>query len=141
MSNLDYRPKIDYIPKDINTIDNVGGNPIYGPKVESYMNNLTSDVIVQLSDNLNRIENIKSIIDDKLKNTVVPGDKSILDEVTTELLKNLEDGNKFLETGIITYNLYKQCLDNPLLQNVVYEWDNYQSGINVDLVSFSSTPT
>jgi hypothetical protein len=133
MGYFDYRPKIDYIPKDINTVDNIGKSPVHNKKVENYSKNLPSNVVVNLSVNLAKIDDIKSIIDDKLKNTIVHGNIGILDDVASSILKSMEDGQKFLQDGVITYSLYKQCVDNPLMQPIVYEWENYHSGIDGQL--------
>jgi hypothetical protein len=124
---LEYRPELEYVLKDINTIDNV--NSKVAERVEPYIVNNTSSVINKISEIKESVEGIRTSIDDKLKDFSVKTSIQ-LDDVSKQRILALTDGSKFVSDGTITYQLYKEAKDDPLLSVIVGAWDEYNAGIN-----------
>lgn len=129
MPNIfEYKPQLSYILEDINTIDNISDKDI---KVEEpYIRNLASIGLEAVDKNISRLNNIISEIDDSLRNYNIRNDSELVDPSLNELVQELNDGDKYLNEGIITYNFYKQSKDIPILSNITNEWERQGSAIN-----------
>jgi len=123
-----YKPELKYILDDINTIDNISDEEL---KVEeSYIRNRNSIALDLLEENIRSIGGLKSEIDKRLKNVSVKYKNRPVDESLHELVSTKTDGDIYISEGSISYGLYKDCLEEPILSPIVNEWERYHTDIN-----------
>ena len=129
MKNIfEYKPQLQYVLEDINSINNIRDQDI---KIEeSYIRTMPSISLEKVENNLLKIDGLEKEIGDVLKNVSIRTNEDLIDESLNELIDKLTDGNKYIVDKIITYNLYKECKDNSLLDNISKEWERNHSDIN-----------
>jgi hypothetical protein len=126
-SIFDYRPQLEYTLKDINSINNIDNRDIQ--KIEPYIDNSTPNVISKIFDMKTSLEEARKIIDGKLKDTTARVNIA-LDDILKQRISSLPDASKLINDDIITYQLYDQIKDDPIMAPVADAWDEYQTGIN-----------
>lgn len=122
-----YKPQLKYVLEDINTIDNISDSDI---KVEeSYIRNRGSIALESLESNIKRIDSLKSTVDKRLQGISIKYRNRPVDESLNDMVLSLTDGDKYVTEGIISYDLYKDCLNRPLVDSISKEWEKYHTDI------------
>ena len=129
MANIfEYKPQLQYVLEDINSINNVRDQDI---KIEEqFIRTLPSINLEKVKNNLSKLEKLEKEVSNTLKNISIKSDADLVDDSLNELIFNQTDGDKYIDNKTITYNLYKDCKDNPLLKNIANEWERYHSDVD-----------
>lgn len=129
MANIfEYKPQLQYVLEDINSINNVRDQDI---KIEEqFIRTLPSINLEKVKNNLSKLEKLEKEVSSTLKNISIKSDADLVDDSLNELISNQTDGDKYIDNKTITYNLYKDCKDNPLLKNIANEWERYHSDVD-----------
>lgn len=139
MSNIfEYKPILKYVLEDIDSINNLPDAGL--DRVKPYILNNASDTLQRIKDTRELLKNIDFNIENVLKDISIPFDANLLDEITKGNIRELHDGNKLLNDGILTYDLYKRIGRDPSHRTVKDIWDEYHAGkdglIEAELLPF-----
>jgi len=134
MANIfEYRPELKYVLADINAIDNLPAT--HFEAVKPYLRHTVSQALTKLAGTKTSLTAVRNTANLRLRNISIPFNKELLDELTSSKLTNFQDSSKLINDGYLTFDLYKQIVDNPEFQLIVDMWDEYHSGINGNLVA------
>lgn len=125
---FEYKPVLQYILDDINTIDNVRDRDV--EEVKPYIASSTAHVVNRLTQIQTLLDEAKTNIENGLRNTSIPFDKRLLDDILKDRVVGLTDAYKLVNDGILTYQLYKEVEDDPILGAITDIWDEYHAGID-----------
>lgn len=125
---FDYKPNLEYTLGEIDTIDNIHSEDI--SIIQNFIRDNGSDVLDAININLERINNDKAIIDQRLKDVTVSINPRVIDDLVANYAKAHNDGEKLINEGIVTYGFYKYALDIEPLSQIVYAWDMQHASID-----------
>lgn len=125
---LNYRPNLEYKLDDVNSIDNVQDK-----KIEikyDLLKNRGSNSEDIIESNLEKIEVLKNVIDQRLRELAVSVNPRTIDDLVIAYANGHSDGDRLIEDNIITYNFYKYARDKHGLNQIIYAWDMYHASVD-----------
>lgn len=122
-----YKPELKYILEDINTVNNISDSEIVSER--KYIKNRGSVALEILDENIDRVNDLKRLIDKRLKDMSIKYKNRQLDESLNPLITTLTDGDSYINDGSISYGLYKDCIGQPIIGAISDEWERYHTDI------------
>lgn len=132
MNIFNYKPQLQYVLKDINTIDNI----IEDEELkfnEPFIKNRGSITLESLKRAKDKAINIEKMIDEKLKDYIVPINNIDFDDLSKIFINQHPDSDKLLNEDKITYSMYKYSLGNKAMYMIKHKWDVFNAGIEGNL--------
>lgn len=121
ISSLEYKPQIQWVPEEINTIDNTSrDNSSFDQE-----NSLNYDDYYTYSESTDKVEQAMVIYEDiqtSIRNLLKDINFEIpfeLNDVEKHYLKLIDGGDKVVDTGKITYDIYEKIIKNSDLEDVL----------------------
>lgn len=129
---LNYTPEVKYTKKNVDTINNILDlDGTEERKGRDYTKHIGSDILSVLYDQKSYLSELMRQFDLELKDVVI--NLSSPANIVPDESKNYSDLEKLIYDKVITYSLYKDCVNDDGMQDIVDRWDIFCGDIDGNL--------